>query len=132
MRRLGLGGLGTLGLCTFSETVLEATVDVLQVSHSAGAGGVPSDGLETPVVRSQSCVWVSTCGACGLLEVEGRLAAPQAKRVRLVVSLTIGRGTLSPVKREKREGGVGRSKRLVRRKKVYGSGRRGRETVHVL
>lgn len=44
-----LGTTGTLGR-TDTESVPESAVDLLEVSHSAGAGGPPTLGLLAPVV----------------------------------------------------------------------------------
>lgn len=44
-----LGTTGALGSADL-EAVLEATVDILEVAHSAGAGGLSSLGLLAPVV----------------------------------------------------------------------------------
>ena len=39
-----------LGLGALTETVLEATVDIGQVTHAAGTGGLSASGLLAPVV----------------------------------------------------------------------------------
>lgn len=44
-----LGTTGALGSADL-EAVFEATVDILEVAHSAGAGGLSSLGLLAPVV----------------------------------------------------------------------------------
>lgn len=48
---LSNNGLGLLlGLSALTETVLEATVDIGQVAHAAGTGGLSADALDAPVV----------------------------------------------------------------------------------
>ena len=63
------GGLLGLCLCAFSETVSELSLHGLHVSHSAGTRSVSTDSLLPPVVRSLTCVRVTTGGAGGLLDV---------------------------------------------------------------
>lgn len=43
-------GLTGLGLTSLTESVAETTTDDLQVTHSAGSGGLPPLGLDGPVV----------------------------------------------------------------------------------
>lgn len=43
-----------LGLGALTETVLEATVDIGQVAHATGTGGLSADGLLAPVVCCSS------------------------------------------------------------------------------
>jgi len=83
-RRLDL----LLGLGAFPESVLEAAGDVLHVAHPARALRAPALGLEAPVVLPHAGVGVPARSAPLLLDVEGNLPAPPARRVRLVVSLT--------------------------------------------
>lgn len=45
-----LGGLAGLSLTALTETVAETATHHLQVTHSAGAGGLPPLGLDGPVV----------------------------------------------------------------------------------
>ena len=42
-----------LGLGALTETVLEATVDIGQVAHATGTGGLSADALVAPVVYLQ-------------------------------------------------------------------------------
>lgn len=53
---LGLGTTSALG-DTNAEAVLEALVDVLDVTHAAAAGGLSSLGLLTPVDCSLKDSW---------------------------------------------------------------------------
>lgn len=84
---LGLSGTG-------SETVLESSRNVLQVSLTTGSSGLASGNLETPVESSGLSGRVSAAGAGLLLAVEGSSSASLAQSVRLVVSLTETGGTL--------------------------------------
>ena len=63
------GGLGGAGL----EAVLEAAVDVAEVAHSAGAGGLSPLGLLTPVDCFQQKRFVSFTiplqGGAGMISI---------------------------------------------------------------
>jgi len=48
-----VGQLGENKKQTFTETVAETTLDVLQVSHAAGTSSTTTEGLLTPVVCRQ-------------------------------------------------------------------------------
>jgi hypothetical protein len=88
-----LGTTGALGSADL-EAVLEATVDILEVAHSAGAGGLSSLGLLTPVVLANLSGGVTAVGTGRLLDVEGAAATTPAEGVRLVVALAEAGGTL--------------------------------------
>lgn len=68
-----LGTTGALGSADL-EAVLEATVDILEVAHSAGAGGLSSLGLLAPVVLANLSGGVAAVGTGRLLDVEGTAA----------------------------------------------------------
>lgn len=90
---LGLGLLG--GGTTLSETVLESSVDVLEVSHSAGTGGLSPLGLKTPVEGPQLGGRVTTLSAGKLLLVERPVTTSPAEGVGLGVSFTKGGSTFT-------------------------------------
>jgi hypothetical protein len=77
-----------LGLRAFTETVLETTVDFLQVSHAAGTSGLSSLTLFGPVERSNLGGRVSTLSTSLLLFVESTVTATTAQSVRLGVAFT--------------------------------------------
>ena len=83
----GLGALGAGG-GTGAETVGELAVDGLEVTHAAGAGGLPALGLLAPVELPGLGSRVAARGAGVLLDVEGATTATPAERVRLVVTLS--------------------------------------------
>lgn len=41
-----------------SETIIESSVDLLEISHSAGSSGVSPLGFHAPVELSDSFLWV--------------------------------------------------------------------------
>ena len=73
---------------TLSESVLESARHMTQVSHSSGTCSLSSDSLDTPVILPNLGGRVSTRRAHLLLDVERTLTAPNAQRVRLVMTLT--------------------------------------------
>merc|ERR1719263_1161870 len=86
LSRLSLGLLG--GGSTLPEAVLESSVDVLEVGHSAGTGGHPSLCLQTPVVAPHLGSRVSTLGTLVLLLVERSVTASSTKGVGFGVTFT--------------------------------------------
>lgn len=76
------------------EAVVEAAVDLLEVTHSAGAGGLSALGLLAPVELASLSGRVTAVGASRLLDVEGAAATTPAKSVSLVVALSEAGGTL--------------------------------------
>ena len=87
--RLVSGLLGHL-LATLSETVLETSVDLFQVSHSAGSLRSSSLGLLTPVVASHLLGRETARRASLLLLVIRDLAASSASSVSVRVSFSEG------------------------------------------
>jgi hypothetical protein len=88
-----LGTTGALGSADL-EAVLEATVDFLEVAHSAGTGGLATLGLLAPVELAGLSGGVTAVGAGRLLDVEGAAATTPAQGVSLVVALAEAGGTL--------------------------------------
>lgn len=71
-----------------AESVPGLPPDDLEVAHAAGAGGLPAQGLDGPVVLADLVAGVAAGRAHLLLDVEGHLAAADAQGVRLVVALS--------------------------------------------
>lgn len=70
------------------ETVLEFSVNSLQVSHSTGTGGLSSLSLSTPVERSGLSGWVATSRTGLLLNMERTTTTSVTQSVGLVMTLT--------------------------------------------
>ena len=70
-----------------SVSVLLSSVDVSQVSHSAGAGGVSADGLGGPGVSPLGGTTTDGSGL-SLLKVEVGLSGDSRDRVRVSVLFT--------------------------------------------
>lgn len=66
---LALGATSALGGAGL-EAVLEATVNLLEVPHAAGTGGLAALGLLAPVVLANLSGGVTAVGTCRLLDVE--------------------------------------------------------------
>ena len=77
-----------LGNGALSESILEFSRHVLHVAHPARALGAATLGLPPPVELAHLLAGVATGRARLLLDVKGNLAAPAARSVRLVVSLS--------------------------------------------
>ena len=76
-----------LGLGALAEVVLEAASQVAHVGHATGALGAAALGLVVLVESAHLCrSTISAGSAACLLDVEGRLSAPPADGVRLVVT----------------------------------------------
>ena len=61
---LGLGLRCLLGSDgALPEVVLESAGNILEVSHATGSGGLTTDSLGSPVVRSELGSWVSALRA---------------------------------------------------------------------
>ena len=80
--------LTRLGDTTLTETVLEATVDILQVTLTTRSSGVSAFGLLAPVVRALLGLGVSARSTAGFLNVISTLSAADTESVRLVVAAT--------------------------------------------
>merc|ERR1712186_200096 len=76
------------GNSSLPEAVPEPPPHVGEVSHPAGAGGLPPAGLDGPAVLPCPGTGIAAVGARLLLDVERHLAATPAQRVRLVAPLT--------------------------------------------
>jgi hypothetical protein len=76
------------------EAVLEAAVDVPQVSGTAGTSGLASLGLLAPVVLASLSSGVTAVRAGRLLDVVGPAATTPAQSVSFVVALSEAGGTL--------------------------------------
>ena len=75
LRNLSNNGLGLLlGLGALTESVLEATVDIGQVAHAAGTGGLSADALIAPVVcwikKNKSRKFGQQCDSKGCIQLE--------------------------------------------------------------
>ena len=79
-----LGG----GLGTFTESVLEATRHMTQMSHTSGAGGSSSLSLDGPVVFPHGGSGVGARRTDLLLVVEGVTSTSDAQSVGLLVTFT--------------------------------------------
>ena len=64
-----------------AESVALTTEDVLQVTHTAGAGCVSSLGLLTPVIFADLGEWITARRATLLLDVVRATTATTAERV---------------------------------------------------
>lgn len=85
-----LGGRGSLeSLGIFTEAILEATLDIVDVTKAAGTGSASSLGLGGPVVRAFSGIRVTARGTLFFLDVVRATTATNAQRVRLAGALTI-------------------------------------------
>ncbi|GMS83662.1 hypothetical protein PENTCL1PPCAC_5837, partial [Pristionchus entomophagus] len=94
----GGGGLSALLLGdsdgTLAETVPEAALDLLQMTHATSSGGASADRLDGPLVHTLLRGGVSARSASVLLKVVGRFATTSAQSVRLIVALSKGLGSL--------------------------------------
>jgi hypothetical protein len=98
-------------MVTLSETVLETTREILEVSHATSSGGLASNGLLAPVIYKIRLNPCSTpysqrtlahlrsgegAGSTSLLLlVEGAVTTALAERVTLGMALTTASSTLS-------------------------------------
>jgi hypothetical protein len=80
---------------TFTETVLEAALDISQVSHATSTGGLSSLTLLRPVERSDLGGGITALSASLLLLVERAVATTTTQGVGLGVALTERTGTFS-------------------------------------
>ncbi len=77
-----------LGSSSLTETVLEATGQVLQMTHATSTGGLSSLGLGAPVEGTHTGSRVGALGAGLLLLVVGTVTATLAEGVGFSVTLT--------------------------------------------
>lgn len=112
-----------LGNSSFTETVLEATSNILQMAHTASTSGLSSLGLGAPVVGTHAGSRVTALSAGLLLLVISAVSAALAEGVGLSVTLTGSSGTFGLFARKKEEKLVFRTGYCVKR--MAGSGRTG-------
>ncbi|MDK2413474.1 hypothetical protein QHH03_30760, partial [Aphanizomenon sp. 202] len=80
-----------------TEAILEAPAYNLEVAETAGAGRLPADGLDGPIVAPKLLLGVAALRTLLLLNVVRRLPTSTAQSVRLIVPLSEGRCTLRHV-----------------------------------
>jgi hypothetical protein len=78
---------------TLTETILEAALDVSQVSHTTSTGSLSSLALFGPVEGSNLGSRVATLGTSLLLLMERAVATTSTESVGLGMTLTEGTGT---------------------------------------
>ena len=98
-RTSSAGGLNLLGgLGSGSESVLEFSIDGLEISHSSGSGSLSSDGLGGPVVSSSLGVF-TTSGLSVLLVLLVEVGSSRESADHMgVSSLSSGSGCSSRLK----------------------------------
>lgn len=77
-----------LGFSSLTESVLETTWKLLQMTHAASSGSLATLGLRSPGIAAHLGTWIGTLGTGVLLLVEGTVSTAAADCVRLCVAFT--------------------------------------------